>query len=149
MQLSEILKKDHVLLDIEADSREAVIDELTKTMEGTGVIADAATYKAAVLKREEEGSTGIGFSVAIPHGKSAGVNEPGLAYARLSQEVDWQSLDGNPVKSVFLIAIPEEQAGNEHLQILSQLSRKLMHEDFREKLNTASNSEELIAALEG
>ncbi|GEN46295.1 PTS sugar transporter subunit IIA [Alkalibacillus haloalkaliphilus] len=148
MQLSEILKNEHVLLDVNVDSRETCIDELTKLMEKTGVVSDSAVYKDAVLKREEEGSTGIGFGVAIPHGKSSGVEEAGLAFARLSDEIDWQSLDGKPVKSVFLIAIPEEKAGNEHLQILSQLSRKLMHEDFRNKLLQATSSDELIAALD-
>ncbi|WP_017184879.1 PTS sugar transporter subunit IIA [Alkalibacillus haloalkaliphilus] len=148
MQLSEILKNEHVLLDVNVNSREACIDELSKLMENTGVVSDSAVYKDAVLKREEEGSTGIGFGVAIPHGKSSGVEEAGLAFARLSDEIDWQSLDGKPVKSVFLIAIPEEKAGNEHLQILSQLSRKLMHEDFRNKLLQATSSDELIAALD-
>ncbi|MDQ0159390.1 PTS sugar transporter subunit IIA [Alkalibacillus salilacus] len=148
MELKELLKKEHVLLDLDASSREESLDELIKVMQNTGVVEDAAVYKEAVLNREAEGSTGIGFGVAIPHGKSTGVSEPGLAFARLTNEVDWQSLDGNPVTSVFMIAIPEEQAGNEHLQILSQLSRKLMHEDFRQKLQDASSSDELLAALE-
>ncbi|WP_411954572.1 PTS sugar transporter subunit IIA [Alkalibacillus sp. S2W] len=148
MELKELLKKEHVLLDLDANSRDESLDELIKVMQNTGVVEDAAVYKEAVLNREAEGSTGIGFGVAIPHGKSTGVSEPGLAFARLTNEVDWQSLDGNPVTSVFMIAIPEEQAGNEHLQILSQLSRKLMHEDFRQKLQDASSSDELLAALE-
>ncbi|WP_027964609.1 PTS sugar transporter subunit IIA [Halalkalibacillus halophilus] len=148
MQLSEILQKDHVLLDINVDSLESCLDKLTETMVETGVVVDSDVYKQAVLKREQEGSTGIGFGVAIPHGKSSGVKEPGLAFARLSEEIDWNSLDGKPVTSVFLIAIPEEQAGNEHLQILSQLSRKLMHEDFRNKLQEATTSDELFEALE-
>ncbi|WP_277674463.1 PTS sugar transporter subunit IIA [Piscibacillus halophilus] len=148
MNLAEILKEENVLLDIEADSKENAIDQLIQSMEKTGVVNDAATYKETVLKREEEGTTGIGFGVAIPHGKSSGVNNAGLAFARLTKEVDWQSLDGNPVTSVFLIAIPEEQAGKEHLQILSQLSRKLIHEDFRNQLKTASTKQELIATLE-
>ncbi|MDC3411990.1 fructose PTS transporter subunit IIA [Aquibacillus sp. 3ASR75-11] len=148
MALTDLLKTEHVLLDIEAVSKEACIDQLTSAMEQTGVVHDADAYKRAVLKREEEGTTGIGFGVAIPHGKSSGVSQPGLAFARVTSDVDWESLDGTPVRHVFLIAVPEEQAGNEHLQILSQLSRKLMHEDFREKLQSATTIEELIGALE-
>ncbi|MET3684114.1 fructose-specific phosphotransferase system IIA component [Alkalibacillus flavidus] len=148
MDLKQLLKEEHVLLDVDANSRDESLDELIKVMQNTGVVQDAAVYKEAVLNREQEGSTGIGFGVAIPHGKSSGVKEPGLAFARLNNEVDWQSLDDKPVKAVFMIAIPEEQAGNEHLQILSQLSRKLMHEDFRQKLLDASSSDELLAALD-
>ncbi|PKR77698.1 PTS fructose transporter subunit IIA [Halalkalibacillus sediminis] len=148
MSLAELLKQEHVLLGLPSETKEDTINKMVEKMQETGVVTEPETFKEAVNAREVEGSTGIGYAVAIPHGKSTGVAEASLAFARLANEVDWQSLDGNPVSYVFLIAIPEEQAGKEHLQILSQLSRKLMHEEFRAKLAEAEDSKELIAALE-
>ncbi|WP_138418281.1 PTS sugar transporter subunit IIA [Aquibacillus sediminis] len=148
MALTELLTKTQVLLDIEATTKEECIDQLIEVFEKESVVHDAAKYKEAVLYREEEGTTGIGFGVAIPHGKSDSVERPGLAIARLKNAIDWKSLDGTPVNLVFLIAVPETEAGDEHLRILSQLSRKLMHEDFRQKLKTTTSTDQLIQALE-
>ncbi|GGM18642.1 hypothetical protein GCM10011351_00540 [Paraliobacillus quinghaiensis] len=148
MALAELLTKEQVLLDIEANSKEDCINQLIDVFVKQGVVHDANAYKAAVIAREEEGTTGIGFSVAIPHGKSDGVSKPGLAFARVTKGLDWESLDGSPVHLVFLIAVPETHAGDEHLRILSQLSRKLMHDDFREKLMTTNSTDELIQSLE-
>lgn len=148
MALADLLTKEQVLLDIEANSKENCINQLIDVFVDQGVVHDANAYKEAVLTREEEGTTGIGFGVAIPHGKSDSVSKPGLAFARVTKGLDWDSLDGSPVQIVFLIAVPETQAGDEHLRILSQLSRKLMHDDFREKLLTTTSIDELIQSLE-
>lgn len=149
MELNQLLKEEHILLDLEADTREECIQKLIKAMSHTGGVVDENVYLEAVLKREEEGTTGVGFGVAIPHGKSKGVSSPGLAFAQLKQHVDWNSLDGNPVNIVFLIAVPEEEAGSAHLQILSSISRKLIHEEFRTKLNNAVSAEDVRRAIIG
>ncbi|KGP71265.1 PTS sugar transporter subunit IIA [Pontibacillus yanchengensis] len=148
MLLTSLLKENQILLDIETTSKTQCIERLAQHMVDSGDVVDIDQYVRDVLKREEEGSTGIGFAVAIPHGKSAGVQAPSLAYARLSAPIDWQSIDGEPVKHAFLIAVPLEQSGNEHLRILSNLSRKLIHEEFRAQLNQVKNAEELVELLE-
>jgi fructose PTS system EIIA component len=147
MELNSLLKEQHIQLDLQASTREEVLQKMTDTLVQTGSVRDASAFVDAVLTREGTGSTGIGFSVAIPHGKSQGVAEPGLAYAHLDTPVDWNSMDGKPVSMVFLIAVPEEQAGNEHLKILVALSRKLIHADFREQLAAAKTTQEIYDIL--
>lgn len=148
MDIANLLSKESIFIGLEAGSREECLDILIEGMNKAGKIADKKVYLDAVLEREEKGSTGVGFGVAIPHGKSAGVAVPGLAFARLSKPVDWNSLDGKPTEIVFLIGVPEKDAGNEHIKILVTISRKLIHEEFREKLLNAKTSEDVIAVLQ-
>lgn len=147
MDLKNLISEATIILSLEATSKEECIRSLTSTLVDNGVVSNAEVYVESVLKREETGSTGIGFSVAIPHGKSPGVTEPGLAFARLQNALDWESLDGNPVSLVFLIAVPEDKAGSEHLQILASISRKLIHEEFRNKLLYAQSSQDILDAI--
>lgn len=147
MNISELLSAKTVFLPLEASTKQAAIEALIDGLQAGGSVSDKAVYLEAVLNRESSGSTGIGFGVAIPHGKSKGVVKPGLAFARLAEPIDWQSLDGAPVSMVFLIAVPEEQAGNDHLKILIGLSRKLIHEDFRQQLAAVQNADEVISLL--
>ena len=100
---------------------------------------------ADVFEREAEGMTGIGNSIAIPHGKTAAVTEPFLCFAKVAS-IDWNALDGGPVDLVFMIGVPEN-AGNEHLKILASISRKLMKEEFRSGLREAGSSTELMQFL--
>jgi PTS system fructose-specific IIA component len=148
MHLSDLLKKETILLSLDAKNREECIDKMVESMVEAGFVTDKSVYMEAVMSREETGTTGIGFGVAIPHGKSKGVAEPGLAFARLTQPIDWKSMDGNPVSVVFLIAVPEEKVGNEHLQILIAISRKLIHEKFRNQLKEAGSAQDIIDILQ-
>lgn len=147
MNISELLTAETVFLPLAAASKEACIEAMIDGLRQSGSVSDKKAYMEAVLNREAGGSTGIGFGVAIPHGKSKGVAKPGLAFARLAQPIDWQSLDGAPVSMVFMIAVPEEAAGNEHLNILVALSRKLIHEDFRGQLAAVQTADELAGLL--
>lgn len=147
MDLTSLLKKETILLPLEVQSKEECIDKMAESLVQSGSVKDKDIYVTAVLEREIKGSTGIGFGVAIPHGKSNGVAEPGLSFARLAKPIDWQSLDGSPVSMVFMIAVPEEQVGNEHLKILMAISRKLIHEDFRNQLLEAKESDEIVSIL--
>lgn len=147
MDISSIISKEMIVLDLKAGSREDVLDVLMNGMEKQGHILDNAAYLAAVNERESKGSTGIGFGVAIPHGKSAGVKDACIAFARLSTPVEWRSFDGNPVSCVFLIGVPEANAGNDHLKILIAISKKLMHEDFRTALLQAKTEEDVLTLL--
>jgi fructose PTS system EIIA component len=148
MNLRDLLSEQTIDLTLTAQNREDAIRKMAALLEQTGAVTDSADYVQKVLDREQTGSTGIGFGVSIPHGKSKGVSRPGLAFARLEQPLEWEAMDDKPVDTVFLIAVPEEKAGDEHLKILSSLSRKLIHEDFRQQLRDASTPAELLDVLD-
>ena len=148
MDILNIIKEETVFLELNASSRDECLQVMIDGMEKAGFVNDRAVYLAAVNEREQKGSTGIGFGVAIPHGKSSGVAAAGLAFARLANPVEWNSLDGKPVQIVFLIGVPDKDAGNEHMKILIALSRKLIHEDFRKNLLAANSSAELFEVLQ-
>jgi len=148
MKLADIIKKETIQLSLAVPTKEECIARMVEQMVMAGAVTDKEAYIQTVLEREQKGSTGVGFGVAIPHGKSDGVARPALGFAKLAQPIDWQSLDGEPVTMVFLIAVPAEQAGNEHLQILAAIARKLMHREFRDRLQEAGSPEEVIQTLE-
>ncbi|MBU7314979.1 PTS sugar transporter subunit IIA [Paenibacillus oleatilyticus] len=148
MNIQALLQEQSIMIPLEASDKESCIRAMIDGLEAAGCLRDKSAYLDAVMKREETGSTGIGFGVAIPHGKSGGVSKAGLAFAKLTQPLDWQSLDGNPVSIVFMIAVPEEAAGNEHLQILIALSRKLIDEQFRQSLLNVTEPQQLIDLLQ-
>lgn len=146
MSLTELLKDSLIVMDMAADDKISAIKELGLLMEKEGRITDFAMYIDAVLKREEEATTGIGFGVAIPHGKSAAVTEPTLAFGRSEKGITYDSMDGKPVHLIFLIAVPEN-SNDEHLRILSQLSRKLMHQDVRDNLINADSKSKIYEVV--
>lgn len=147
MDISNLLNKDSIFIGLDAADRNECLDILIEGMNKAGKISNKSVYLDAVLERERKGSTGVGFGVAIPHGKSDGVAKPGLAFARLTKPIDWNSLDGKPVEIVFLIGVPEKDAGDEHIKILVAISRKLIHEEFRQKLLNVKTSEDVIEIL--
>jgi PTS system fructose-specific IIC component len=113
-----------------------------------GVLTSSAEFKQAILKREQESSTGIGMNVAVPHGKSAAVLKPRVVFGIKPEGVDWNSSDGTPAKLIFMIAVPAENKGNEHLKILQMLSRKLMDDAFREQLLQVTTKQEAYQLLD-
>ncbi|MNW27649.1 PTS system fructose-specific EIIABC component [compost metagenome] len=147
MNIHDLLTEETIFLPLESGSKEDVIRRMVEGLQKTGAVTDAESYVQAVLTREQSSSTGIGFGVAIPHGKSSGVARAGLAFARMADPTEWESLDDQPVSIVFLIAVPAENVGNEHLQILVALSRKLIHEDFRNSLLQAKTPAEVTEVL--
>jgi PTS system fructose-specific IIA component len=160
-----LINENLIHLDIELNTKEEVIKALTQIVlkenrlssyesctalleERTPICNETKdycyeTFLKNVLDREELSTTGIGFGIAIPHGKCCAVAEPTVVFARLKKSIDWQSLDGEPVEAVFLLAVPNSSASNEHLRILAALARKLMHDDFKEMLFTAQDKNEL------
>ncbi len=133
-------------LNMEQKTKEEVVKALALKAKQEGRITDLNGYFDAVMEREAEYSTAVGFGVAIPHSKTNAVSEAFLAFGRV-QGIDWKALDDEPVYNVFLIGVPEEASGNTHLQILAKLSRKLMKKDFRASLNEATSSEQLLELL--
>ena len=136
MKITDLLVKEGIELNGQAASKREAIDKMVDLMAATGKIADKEAYKAQVLRREEEGSTGIGEGIAIPHGKCDAVKAPGLAAMVLKDGVDYDSLDGAPADLIFLIAAPNTK-DNVHLDALSRLSVLSMDEEFTGKLRNA------------
>ncbi|WP_411345892.1 PTS sugar transporter subunit IIA [Paenibacillus sp. WLX1005] len=147
MNIRELLQSQSIFLPSTSATREEAIQQMAAGMHEAGAVSDTSAYVAAVTAREQQSSTGIGFGVAIPHGKSAGVTRAALAFARFQTPLDWDSLDGEPAQMAFMIGVPEANTGNEHLHILVALSRKLIHEEFRNELLQASSKEEVIDIL--
>lgn len=147
MNLSNLLTEDLITLDLKSADKEAAMIELAQLINQAGVLSSLDGYLDALHKREEEGSTGIGFGIAIPHGKSDAVKEPRVAFGR-TNGIDWDSLDGEPAQLIFMIAVPAEQAGDEHLRILQALSRKLIDDEFRQALLTADSKEKVTQLLQ-
>ncbi|WP_322903511.1 PTS sugar transporter subunit IIA [Paenibacillus campi] len=147
MNIRELLQPESIFLPSTASTREEAIKQLAAGMAANGAVTDTDDYVRAVMAREQQSSTGIGFGVAIPHGKAAGVTRAVLGFARFDQPIDWDSLDGEPARMAFMIGVPEANAGNEHLQILVALSRKLIHDEFRDELLQAGSKEEILEIL--
>lgn len=87
-----------------------------------------------MLDRESLTTTGVGFRIAIPHGKTDAVREASVAFARLAKPIDWEAMDGKPVDTVFQLTVPDNSKGDAHLQLLSALSRRLIHTGFRDQI---------------
>ena len=115
-------------------------------MKGSDKINDQEAYRKQVYKREEEGTTGIGMGIAIPHGKCNAVDRPGLAAMVIKDGVDFDSLDGEPVHLLFLIAAPDTE-DNIHLEVLSKLSMMLMDDNFTQSLKNASSVDEFMEII--
>ncbi len=143
MKITDLLKKESIELDGKAGSKSEAIDKMVELMAASGKLSDPAAYKAQVFRREEEGTTGIGEGIAIPHGKCDAVKAPGLAAMVLKDGVDYESLDGEPTDLIFLIAAPNTE-DNVHLDVLSRLSVLLMDEAFTGKLRSAKSTEEFL-----
>src|SRR5699024_6366136 len=127
-KLTDITNFDLIDIDMAGTTQNDVIDELVRNLDGSGVLVSDEDFKQAILNREKESTTGMGMNIAIPHGKSNAVKRPAVAFGIKRDGVDWKSLDGEDAKLIFMIAVPEESAGDDHLKILQMLSRKLMDE---------------------
>lgn len=147
MELKNMFSKERINLSLKAVSKDDVIDELIEMLVSDGKVSDSDVFKKAVLKREEEFSTGIGMGIAIPHGKSSVVKEASIAFGKSSNGIDYESVDDKPAYLFFLIAVPEN-SNDIHLKALSEISRKLMHPEVREQLNHAQSFEDFIKAFE-
>ncbi|MGF9643391.1 PTS fructose transporter subunit IIABC [Paenibacillus sp. MABNS29] len=147
-KLTDIVTMDLINLDLEGTTRDAVVDEMIGALERTGAVSSASDFKQAILAREEEGSTGIGMNIAIPHGKSEAVLKPSVVFGIKQGGVDWNSADGSEAKLIFMIAVPRNSKENAHLKVLQMLSRKLMDDHFREALLAVTTKEEAYQLLD-
>ena len=136
-----------VVLASENASKDTVIRELVNALYADGRIDDPDAVEDAVWRREETYSTGIGFGVAIPHCKSAAVHASSIALLRPARPFLWAADDDEPVNIVILLAINDTAPGDEHLRIIAKLSRRLMHDEFRQELIDAPTASAVVAAL--
>lgn len=147
MRITDLLDARSICLTGAPTSKKEALDQMVDLMVKSGKIKDAEAYRKTVYAREEEGTTGIGDGIAIPHGKGNSVIKPGLAAMVVKNGVDFDSLDGQPVHLMFLIAAPNTK-DNIHLDVLSKLSSLLMDETFASNLKNAKTVEEFLAVVD-
>ena len=147
MKITDLINKDAIDLDVHISTKKELIRKAVELMAKNGNIKDLEEYENLVIKREEEGSTGIGEGIAIPHGKGDVISKPGLAAMVIPNGADFDALDGNKVNLLFLIAAPNTK-DNIHLDVLSRLSTLLMDANFRDKLLNAKSKEEFLKTID-
>ncbi|MED1741210.1 PTS fructose transporter subunit IIABC [Bacillus swezeyi] len=147
-KLTDIIDTELIEPTLTGETRDDIIDELIQKLSRTDVLHSESEFKQAIMNREQEGTTAIGMNIAIPHGKSAAVKKPSVAFGIKRAGVDWNSLDGSKAKLIFMIAVPKESEGNQHLKLLQMLSRKLMDDSYRERLLSVQTKEEAYKLLD-
>ena len=147
MKIQDLLRKDVMLLDLQATEKTAVIEEMIKSLTDHGYVTDFETFKEGILAREALTSTGLGEGIAMPHSKNSAVKEATVLFAKSNKGVDYESLDGQPTDLFFMIAAPEG-ANDTHLAALAELSQYLMKDGFADKLRKVSSPDEVIALFD-
>src|SRR6056297_177553 len=147
MKITDLLSKETIELNLESKTKTDVLIELANILENSGKLNDIDDFLEAVNAREKEFSTGIGKGIAIPHAKTNAVKVPSLVFGKSDNGIDFDSADKKDSHLFFLIAVPEKSS-NEHLKILSKLSRSLMHDELRESLMNAESKEEILQLLD-
>ncbi|HFI0725317.1 TPA: fructose-specific PTS transporter subunit EIIC [Streptococcus suis] len=147
MKIQDVLRKDVMLLDLQATSKEAVIDEMIASLVEKGYVTDFEVFKTGIMNREAQTTTGLGDGIAMPHAKNAAVKEATVLFAKSNKGVDYASLDGQPTDLFFMIAAPEG-ANDTHLAALAELSKYLMKPGFADKLRSVSSPEEVISVFD-
>ena len=146
MKIQDLLNTKVMLLDLQATTKEAAIDEMINSLVDNGVVADFDVFKAGIMAREAQTSTGLGDGIAMPHSKNVAVKEATVLFAKSNKGVDYESLDGQPTDLFFMIAAPEG-ANDTHLAALAELSKYLMQDGFADRLRKVTSPDEVIAAF--
>ncbi len=146
MKIQDLLNKKVMLFDLQATTKEAAIDEMINSLVDNGVVTDFDVFKAGIMAREAQTSTGLGDGIAMPHSKNAAVKEATVLFAKSNKGVDYESLDGQPTDLFFMIAAPEG-ANDTHLAALAELSKYLMQDGFADRLRKVTSPDEVIAAF--
>ena len=147
MKIQDVLNKNVMLFDLQATDKEGVINEMVQSLVDNGVVTDFDTFKAGIMNREAQTSTGLGDGIAMPHSKNEAVKEATVLFAKSNKSVDYASLDGKPTDLFFMIAAPEG-ANDTHLAALAELSKYLMKPGFADKLRQASTPDQVIAVFD-
>lgn len=147
MKIQDLLKKEVMIMDLKATSKEAAIDEMITKLVDTGVVTNFAIFKDGIMKREAQTSTGLGDGIAMPHSKNAAVKEATVLFAKSASGVDYEALDGQPTDLFFMIAAPDG-ANDTHLAALAELSKYLLKEGFADQLRQAKTPDDIIATFD-
>ncbi|MCK6312100.1 fructose-specific PTS transporter subunit EIIC, partial [Streptococcus agalactiae] len=145
--IQDLLKKEVMIMDLKATSKEAAIDEMITKLVDTGVVTNFAIFKDGIMKREAQTSTGLGDGIAMPHSKNAAVKEATVLFAKSASGVDYEALDGQPTDLFFMIAAPDG-ANDTHLAALAELSKYLLKEGFADQLRQAKTPDDIIATFD-
>jgi fructose-specific phosphotransferase system IIA component len=146
MQIANLINENLIKLDLESKQKSDVIVEIVELLFKAGKVMDKDSFIKSVSEREKLGSTGIGKGIAIPHGKSDVVTDVVIAFGRSCSGIDFDALDDKPVHLIFLLAAPKN-VGGVYLKALSQLSRLLRQEDFRDELLKADDKKQIMDVL--
>jgi len=147
MNYTELINEKLIQVNINAESKRDALRKIAELAFGAGRITDVNSYYEGLLEREKESTTGFGSGIAIPHAKIDEVVKPSICVAKLNKPVEWQSLDDKPVKLILALAVPTQQEGTLHLQLLAKLSENLMEEDFVYALLSAQSKKELYYTI--
>ncbi len=142
MKINDLLQKNLMIMDLQATDKQSAIEEMVQRLYEEKIISNIEEFKAGILAREAQTSTGLGDGVAMPHAKNAAVLQPAVLFAKSPQGLDYEALDGQPTSLFFMIAAPEG-ANDTHLQALAALSGRLIDADFLTKLNQAQTPEDV------
>ncbi|WP_242258599.1 PTS fructose transporter subunit IIABC [Streptococcus thoraltensis] len=148
MKIQDLLNKNVMILDLQASTKEAAIDEMINRLVEEGAVSDFATFKEGIMAREALTSTGLGDGIAMPHSKNTAVVEPTVLFAKSTKGVDYEALDGQPTYLFFMIAAPEG-ANDTHLAALAELSKYLMKDGFADELRQINTPDGVIATFDG
>ncbi len=144
--IKELINVGLIDLELDARTKEGAFNKLAHLLKKQGNIEDYHFFLEDILEREDLGSTGFGFGIAIPHAKSLFVKHPAIAFGRSKHGIDYDSIDHKPVYLIFMIAMPNDNS-KQHLLALAWLSRHLMHEPFRNALLEANTKDEVMRIL--
>lgn len=138
-----MIKENYIFFDIDAKNKEEALDFVSSKAFEYGITDDKDGLLGDFLKREEEYSTGLQDEFAIPHAKSAHAKEVAIFFVKCKNELDWETLDDSKVKYLFALIVPMENAGNEHLLMISKLATSLLEDEFKEKVKSSTDKAEL------
>lgn len=147
IDIAKIVNPNLISLDLKGKTKAEVIDELSELLTKDGDVIDKQGFVDDVFKREEEGETGIGQGVAIPHGKSKAVKNTTIAIGLSDHPIPWETLDDKPVNAIILFAVRDQDANTLHLKLLQQVAILLSDDGFIEKLHNAKTKDEVIQLL--
>ncbi|HHY41780.1 MAG TPA: PTS transporter subunit EIIA [Thermoanaerobacterales bacterium] len=150
MELKEILDRNIIRVNLEANSKDDVLKKMSQILYENKYISDIDGFLKDIYLREKEGITGIGNGIAIPHGKSKSVKKIGVAIANLKEEIDWETLDGKKVKTIFLFCVNDDSNSDKvHLTLLSRIAAKLADDQLLLKITNAKSTDEIVYYLSG
>ena len=149
MQTTNLVNEKNVILHLKAKNQRDAVVEIVKILVRNGYVKDESEFVRDVLDREKLTTTGIGNGIAIPHGKSKGVIQSTVIFARSDYGIDWNSLDDKPVYNIFLMAINSNDEADVHLHQLARLSEKMMDDNFVKAFEAGNNVPDLVKILNG